>query len=590
MAACPAAPASSCHSAGCSSARWSGGARAERRAISADLARPRELHGAAYAGSGACRSCHEDRHASWQRTFHPDDDRRGDARQCAGRLRGRDAAAGGRHPPDGSRRARRFPDDVHLTGAPPRTVEVVRTVGSRRYQQYLARVDDSDWRLPVAWNVEEKRWFPMTGAFLFSDPSGAPVEEVAGRPSSVAATSIATSRAGTTTASSATTWRRIRGAIPPAGGSPPRSPSSGSLARPATGPGAEHVAVNGNPAPPLGAPRRRDGRSDDREPARLTPARSADLCGRCHGQRIADSDRAAHRPWRIRSSRATIWRWRARRSGATPPFAAIGRRSRRASGTDGTPRLTAYEYQGLLQSPVHDARADDLQQLPRHARRRSARGRSARASAARRRTPCAPAATRRWRRPRPPALSRAPRSGGGGGRRPLRLLPHRRASSYARARPAPQPPDRDPRAGRGPRPRVAPTPAPGATSSGPSPGPRRPRDVFWGEARYSPRAATRSQARRRSRRCSAARRWRGRSPPTRSAGPPVPTPPHGRARVGALLEVMAADHFPGHPAPCLAQRAPPRRPPNSPPNTTPLRRSGRASRGRGPPAGVAGHG
>ena len=46
---------------------------------------------------------------------------------------------------------------------------VARTVGSHRYQQYLAKEGDTYWRLPVAWHVEEKRWFPMTGAFLFSD-------------------------------------------------------------------------------------------------------------------------------------------------------------------------------------------------------------------------------------------------------------------------------------------------------------------------------------------------------------------------------------------------------------------------------------
>ena len=54
-------------------------------------------------------------------------------------------------------------------GAPPRTAKVVRAVGSRRYQQYLAAEGDTLWRLPVAYHIEEKRWFPMTGAFLFSD-------------------------------------------------------------------------------------------------------------------------------------------------------------------------------------------------------------------------------------------------------------------------------------------------------------------------------------------------------------------------------------------------------------------------------------
>jgi len=67
-------------------------------------------------------------------------------------------------------------------GQAPRVAAVVRTVGSRRYQQYLAREGDTYWRLPVAYQIEEQRWFPMTSAFLFSDPdpsSGAVLSPVA---------------------------------------------------------------------------------------------------------------------------------------------------------------------------------------------------------------------------------------------------------------------------------------------------------------------------------------------------------------------------------------------------------------------------
>ena len=47
---------------------------------------------------------------------------------------------------------------------------VVRTVGSRRYQQYLTDVGGVLWRLPMAYHVEERRWFHMNGAFLTPDP------------------------------------------------------------------------------------------------------------------------------------------------------------------------------------------------------------------------------------------------------------------------------------------------------------------------------------------------------------------------------------------------------------------------------------
>src|SRR5688572_24427038 len=42
----------------------------------------------------------------------------------------------------------------------------VRTVGSRRHQQFLVCRGDELVRLPIAWSVEEQRFFHMNGAFL----------------------------------------------------------------------------------------------------------------------------------------------------------------------------------------------------------------------------------------------------------------------------------------------------------------------------------------------------------------------------------------------------------------------------------------
>jgi hypothetical protein len=168
------------------------GVRRERRSIAADLARPRDLHGGAYVGSDACRGCHEEHHSSWHRSFH----RSMTAEATADSVRGDFSGATLRQGGVTARMDRDARGGYRMTftaaGAPPRTVEVVRTVGSRRYQQYLAREGDSYWRLPVAWHVEEQRWFPMTGAFLFSDPAGDAGSAAAGRPVLAGATSIAT--------------------------------------------------------------------------------------------------------------------------------------------------------------------------------------------------------------------------------------------------------------------------------------------------------------------------------------------------------------------------------------------------------------
>ena len=44
--------------------------RARGRAVAADLATARDLHGGEFAGSAACRRCHPDHYQSWARTFH----------------------------------------------------------------------------------------------------------------------------------------------------------------------------------------------------------------------------------------------------------------------------------------------------------------------------------------------------------------------------------------------------------------------------------------------------------------------------------------------------------------------------------------
>src|SRR5437667_4498624 len=128
-------------------------ARGPRRA---NLDGTPDLHGVGYVGSTACRRCHQDRYRSWARTFH----RTMTTEATAANIRGDFSGATLRHAGVEARMDRDADGGYRMTfataGAPPRSVRVVRAVGSRRYQQYLAAEGDTLWRLPVAYHIEEK--------------------------------------------------------------------------------------------------------------------------------------------------------------------------------------------------------------------------------------------------------------------------------------------------------------------------------------------------------------------------------------------------------------------------------------------------
>ncbi len=249
---------------------------------------------------------------------------------------------------------------------------VVRAVGSRRYQQYLAEVDGVLWRLPVAFHIEEKRWFHMNGAFLTPDP---------GPNDNVNAPAAGTSAGAGAGPGPGAGMDVDDASVPRFGGgafdrhvtrwndncvfchnvapNPGHDSHTGAFRTSVAelgiaceachGPGAEHVQVNQDPL------RRYElrllGVADPTivNPSRLSPSRSADVCGRCHGQRMTDNVSAFMTngdPFvsgdDLALYSAPLWRDTSLR-GEAGVFAS-------RFWDDGTPRLTAYEYQGLLQS------------------------------------------------------------------------------------------------------------------------------------------------------------------------------------------------------------------------------------------------
>ncbi len=241
--------------------------------------------------------------------------------------------------------------------AAERTVEIVRAVGSRRIQQYLARVGPELWRLPLAYHVEERRWFHMNGAFLTADPpegdQGSQAEnQDDGRPV-FGGMAHGFDRHVTRWNDNCVFCHNVApnpGRVPASGAFRTTVAELGIACEACHGPGADHVRANA--ASPV---RRRvldeSGAADPTitHPGRLSPARSADVCGRCHGQRLADDlgPFLTHGDPFVPGEdlglySAPLWQ-------DTPLH---GDRTAFAARfwNDGTPRLTAYEYQGLLLS------------------------------------------------------------------------------------------------------------------------------------------------------------------------------------------------------------------------------------------------
>ncbi|HEX5657063.1 MAG TPA: multiheme c-type cytochrome, partial [Polyangiales bacterium] len=129
------------------------------------LTAPRDLHTESYETAASCTRCHSDHAQSFARTFH---------RTMTREARGADVRA-----PFAGEQVSYFgvPATMDKRDGTPRmswggrTIEIALTVGSRRYQQYIGRVDGALQRLPWAYHLEEQRWFHMNGAFLTADPA-----------------------------------------------------------------------------------------------------------------------------------------------------------------------------------------------------------------------------------------------------------------------------------------------------------------------------------------------------------------------------------------------------------------------------------
>ena len=309
----------------------------------AELARPRDLRAVPHAGSQSCGPCHPSHVASFRRTFHRTMTQEAGTHSVLGNFDGASLEYFGVRARMESARGK-FLMTFEGPGRAPLQLEVERTVGSHRYQQYLARDRDVYYRLPIAWDVGAGRFIHMNQAFLTPDPQldargQLSVEDY--------------NRHVTRWNDNCVFCHNVRanpGFDPETESFRTEVAELGVACEACHGPAGEHVASNEDPLRRYAL--HASGQADPtiRNPARMSAERSSEVCGRCHGQRITSDIARFHRQGDPFVPGEELSRY-------SKPLARDTRENQREGlfaarfWPDGTARLTAYEYQGYLQSP-----------------------------------------------------------------------------------------------------------------------------------------------------------------------------------------------------------------------------------------------
>lgn len=312
---------------------------------------PAERRGGEVAGSQSCRACHPRAYESWHATFHRTMTQPAEGDAVLAPFAGEHLDYLGfratmTRTPAGAPHLRVAPIDEEGREAGPALldVDVAMTVGSHRYQQYLARLDRGGgpgevWRMPVAWHLATRRWIPMNAAFLEPEAARGDADAALRHLSRWNDNCVLCHNTEPRPGMSQATGQAAR--FETAVG------ELGIACEACHGPAEAHLARHADPFRRLLAGGVGD--ASIAHPGRLSPRDESGLCGRCHGNRISADVAAVLREG----------------DGFLPgtDLAAVSRPIFRDSAVrgealfaerfwpDGTPRLSAYEYQGLLLSP-----------------------------------------------------------------------------------------------------------------------------------------------------------------------------------------------------------------------------------------------
>jgi predicted CXXCH cytochrome family protein len=302
-----------------------------------------------YVGSEACRGCHPDQFASWERTYHRTMTQLPEGAAVLGSFDGVAREFFGLAATPFERDGRfwmRLPD----ADGGAREAEVALCVGSRRYQQYFELAGDEVGgayrRLPLLWHVAEARWMHLNGVFLGPDEPNWDAHRATWNENCIFCHNTAP-------------VPRVDVTRPPGSRDHCRSRVAelGIACEACHGPGGAHARALAAPNARLAAYMEEHGEHtlDIVNPTRLGQHEALALCGQCHAQRlpkepgdlarILDQGPSFRPGERLEAHVAPIERTTPSLDPARPELFA------QRFWRDGTPRLTAYEYTALLRSP-----------------------------------------------------------------------------------------------------------------------------------------------------------------------------------------------------------------------------------------------
>ncbi|HEV7683305.1 MAG TPA: cytochrome c3 family protein [Pyrinomonadaceae bacterium] len=122
-----------------------------------------------YLKSTDCRSCHEDHFASWARTFHSRMTQEARPASIQGDFTKANTFDYLGIKARMEQRGDRFFMTFNFPDGRAQTVSVDRTVGSRRIEQYLTKQQGQYTRLPLAYDLVNRRWMSLNGSFFYPD-------------------------------------------------------------------------------------------------------------------------------------------------------------------------------------------------------------------------------------------------------------------------------------------------------------------------------------------------------------------------------------------------------------------------------------